>query len=488
MKRRRLPKLPILLAAVAILVTAPLLSALVAPMHVALADKGEGNGNGKGNGNSGNGNHGNGNNGNGNNGNGNSGNSGSDKSEGGGDGSDDHDAGGDGDDHGGDGSGDSDSGSDQDKADDGDAPTAPGGPAADDHHAGGPDRRVQNEIVVADASEGLTDFAQAQGFKVLRSESLDALGLAVTRLRAPDNLSAGQARDLIRNRFPDAIVDFNHLYEPQTSLSLPAPDYASKAVRWSPQLRDCQVGLRLGLIDTAVDWSLPILRGARKESASFVEEGIAVAPVDHGTGIATLLVGQQSFGLLPSAELYSAGIFAVDGAGQPVASATSFASALNWLLTNKVSTINVSLSGPPDRLMELAVKRARQRGAELVAAVGNDGMTDQARFPAAYAGVIGVTAVDQEGRVFDAANRGDFVALSAPGVALFIPEQTDGGGRLVSGTSFAAPYVTAALARYGNDPDRMFAAALDLGAPGTDPVFGHGLVQGPTSCAAAAKD
>jgi hypothetical protein len=486
MKRRRLPTLPVLLAAVAILVTAPLLSVLVTPLHVALADKGEGNDNGKGNGNSGNGNSGNGNS-------GGSGNSGSDKSDGGGDSegggndSDDHDSGSDGDDHGGDGS-DSGSDSDQDKADDGDAPTAPGGPAADDHHAGGPDRRVQNEIVVADATEGLTDFAQAQGFKVLRSESLDALGLAVTRLRAPDNLSAGQARDLIRNRFPDAIVDFNHLYEPQTSLSLPAPDYASKAVRWSPQLRDCQVGLRLGLIDTAVDWSLPILRGARKEAASFVEEGIAVAPVDHGTGIATLLVGQQGFGLLPGAELYSAGIFAVDGAGQPVASATSFASALNWLLTNKVSTINVSLSGPPDRLMELAVKRARQRGAELVAAVGNDGMTDQARFPAAYDGVIGVTAVDQDGRVFDAANRGDFVALSAPGVALFIPEQPDGSGRLVTGTSFAAPYVTAALARFGNDPDRMFAAALDLGAPGTDPVFGHGLVQGPTACAAAAKD
>jgi hypothetical protein len=160
------------------------------------------------------------------------------------------------------------------------------------------------------------------------------------------------------------------------------------------------------------------------------------------------------------------------------------------MLTNGVITINVSLSGPPDRLMELAVKRAQQRGAELVAAVGNDGETDVPRFPAAYAGVIGVTAVDQAGHVFTGANRGDFVALAAPGVDLFIPGQPSGAGasdRLVSGTSFAVPYVTAALASYGNDPNRMFADALDLGAPGPDPIFGRGLVQGPQVCVSAAS-
>jgi hypothetical protein len=272
-------------------------------------------------------------------------------------------------------------------------------------------------------------------------------------------------------------------------LSLPSADYADKAVRWSTGLRDCSVMARLGLIDTDVDWSLPILNGAHKEAANFLGDGMVPAPAQHGTGIATLLVGQKGFGLLPSASLYSAGIFGLDSAGAPVASATSFASALNWLLTNKVATINVSLSGPPDRLMELAVKRAQQKGAELVAAVGNDGTTDVPRFPAAYDGVIGVTAVDQAGHVFGGANRGNFVALSAPGVDLLIPGQPSAGGagdRLVTGTSFAVPYVTAALASYGNDPKRMYAGAVDLGAPGPDPIFGRGLVQGPNVCLSAA--
>jgi hypothetical protein len=203
-----------------------------------------------------------------------------------------------------------------------------------------------------------------------------------------------------------------------------------------------------------------------------------------------LLVGQDGFGLLPGAELYAAAIFGVDGEGAPIASATSFASALNWLLTNKVATINVSLSGPADRLMELAVRRAQQRGAELVAAVGNDGTTDVPRFPAAYSGVIGVTAIDQTRQVFDDANRGGFVALAAPGVNLLIPGQPSSAGasdRLVSGTSFAVPYVTAALASYGNNPARMFADAVDLGTPGPDPIFGRGLVQGPNVCIGTAS-
>jgi hypothetical protein len=477
MKRRQPTTLSVFMTAVAIVAAAALLSATVAPHNLAFAEKGgngkgnngngkgNGGGNGSGNGNSGNGNNGNENSGNGNNGNGNA--NGNNK------GSDDDGSSGNG-----------------DSSDDGGAPSGPNGATPNGRSAGGRDRIVRSEVVVTDASKGLAAFARAKGFQVVHTESLAALDLDVTRLRVPAGLSAEQARDLITREFPDSIVDFNHLYAPQTSLNLPAPDYAVKAVHWSAQLQDCGAVARLGLIDTAVDWSLPILNGAHSQAADFLEAGIAHAPLQHGTGIATLLVGQNGFGLLPGAELFSAGIFGLDGDGAPVASATSFASALNWLLTHKVATINVSLSGPPDRLMELAVKRAQQRGAELVAAVGNDGTTDLPRFPAAYSGVIGVTAVDQAGHVFTAANRGDFVALAAPGVNLFIPGQPTAEGasdRLVTGTSFAAPYVTAALASYGNNPAQMFADALDLGTPGPDPVFGRGLVQGPKACISAAS-
>ncbi len=64
------------------------------------------------------------------------------------------------------------------------------------------------------------------------------------------------------------------------------------------------------------------------------------------------------------------------------------------------------------------------------------------------------------------------------------------GGRLRSGTSYAAPFVSAALAlgmaRDGlsatDSRDRLFRCAADLGAPGRDPVFGHGMVASPSAC------
>jgi Subtilase family len=350
----------------------------------------------------------------------------------------------------------------------------------------GHDRAVRHELVVAEDAARLTKFAQARGFRILGSEKLGALGLDVTRLQAPEGVSADDAKAMIAAAFPKAVVDVNHLYRPQASLTLPATDYPMKAVHWLPTLQACGAALRLGLIDTAIVWSTPILEGVQGKAADFLDQGMRAAPPQHGTDIATLLVGQRGFGLMPSAALYSASIFGLDSDNRPVASATSFAAALNWLASNDVSTINVSLSGPPDRLMELAVARAQQLGLHLVAAVGNDGTTDVLRYPAAYPGVVGVTAVDQKGEALAASNRGSFVALAAPGVDIWIPAQPTGGDQLVTGTSFAAPYVTAALAAFGNDVGRMLAEARDLGAPGVDPIYGHGLVHAPANCAKTA--
>jgi subtilisin family serine protease len=235
------------------------------------------------------------------------------------------------------------------------------------------------------------------------------------------------------------------------------------------------------MIDSGVDWA-PVLAGAQGRSADFLDAADKASSRQHGTAVASLIVGQQDFGLLPRADLYASEIFGVDSDGMPLASATSFAAALNWLLVSKVAIVNVGLSGPPDRLMEIAVARAMERGMHLVAAVGNDGMADSPRYPAAYPGVIGVTAVDARGDALPRANRGASVMLAAPGVDLWIPGQPGNVDLLATGTSFAAPYVTAILAMDGNDPQAMLDRARDLGVPGPDPVFGRGMVQAPQAC------
>ncbi|MEL7173696.1 MAG: S8 family serine peptidase, partial [Pseudomonadota bacterium] len=120
-----------------------------------------------------------------------------------------------------------------------------------------------------------------------------------------------------------------------------------------------------------------------------------------------------------------------------------------------------------------------------VAAAGNGGPRSAPAFPAAYPEVLAVAAVDRRLRPYRKGNRGSYIDLAAPGVDVL----SAGGSatRTWSGTSFAVPYVAAALlrARALTKGDAAAAKRLlkegarDLGAPGRDEVFGHGLVQSP---------
>lgn len=125
-----------------------------------------------------------------------------------------------------------------------------------------------------------------------------------------------------------------------------------------------------------------------------------------------------------------------------------------------------------------------KRGHLLVAAVGNDGPGALPLYPAAYAGVVGVTGVNASRRVLPEAAQGPQVMWSAPGAEMAVA-RSGGGYGVARGTSFAAPLVAGLLAAELREPDvagaaaaveRLAAAAVDLGAPGRDPVYGRGLL------------
>jgi subtilisin family serine protease len=104
--------------------------------------------------------------------------------------------------------------------------------------------------------------------------------------------------------------------------------------------------------------------------------------------------------------------------------------------------------------------------------------------------VVAVTAIDRNERVYTRANQGDYIGFAAPGVELWTAASIS-GGRLRSGTSYAAPFVTAALAaRRAEHPGEplekslrvLEASAVDLGPEGPDPIFGNGLVRASFVC------
>jgi subtilisin family serine protease len=152
-----------------------------------------------------------------------------------------------------------------------------------------------------------------------------------------------------------------------------------------------------------------------------------------------------------------------------------------------VDVINMSLAGPPNRLLQQAISLLVERNQLITAAAGNAGPGAPPAYPAAWPGVLAVTAVDNQARIYRQANRGEYIDLAAPGVDIWAARPGTRGA-YYTGTSYATPYVSAALAVLRQRADGQGAGFLrrqlrdqarDLGAPGRDPLYGHGLLQLP---------
>jgi len=96
-------------------------------------------------------------------------------------------------------------------------------------------------------------------------------------------------------------------------------------------------------------------------------------------------------------------------------------------------------------VIERAIAATAARGLVLIAAAGNAGAKSPPLYPAANPNVIAVSATDQQDRLFTASNRGNYIALAAPGVDIFLPAP-DGKYQMTSGTSFSAAYVSGVAA------------------------------------------
>lgn len=264
-------------------------------------------------------------------------------------------------------------------------------------------------------------------------------------------------------------------------------------VGWPGNPLACGAGLRIGMTDTAIDPNHPALSSRAVHHRRFAPFGPdRRSPADHGTAVAALLVGDPSSGfagMLPAASLFAADVFHLDGGGLPQATLTDLVNGLDWLSGQDVLVINISMTGPPNRLLESAVRTLHERGIGIVAAAGNGGPTAAPAFPAAYERAVSVTAIDQDLRAYRLANRGDYIAFSSPGVGVWSAVE-NGAGRCRTGTSVAAALVSAAIAEVIGDRAGDLTSALqtlrrdvrDLGAPGRDPIFDWGLIQASPTC------
>lgn len=340
---------------------------------------------------------------------------------------------------------------------------------------------VRSEVVAIAPDAASLARAQAAGFRPVRESTLAPLDLRIVVLRAPDGMRVRSALRRLARIDPDGTYEYNHIY-----LGSGMPDDAPAATL-PTRPAQAAADFRVGLVDGGVDVSHPLLAGVAVEQWGCHGRG---HPEAHGTAVASLLAGDAS-GQALGGRLFAADIYCGEPTGGAV---TSLAEALAWLAGEKVAVINLSLVGPPNRLLESLVHAMQQRGHVLVAAVGNDGPAARPLYPAAYPGVVGVTAVDARNRLLPEAVRGDAVDFAAPGSELWAARP--GGGRgPVRGTSFAAPLVARLAAGEVGFPDdaanahvmqRLAGRARDLGSRGRDPRYGHGLLSAESRAAWAA--
>jgi hypothetical protein len=332
---------------------------------------------------------------------------------------------------------------------------------------------VRQEILLLSPTQAALQRALAMGFVISREQSIGPMNFHMTVLKAPAGLSTHKALLALREADPSGAYEYNHIYIGGGALSGASEIPAASPQQDAAEHSGMRVAVRVGLLDTGVDSTHPVFR---KSVMHYWGCGQRQFPAAHGTAVASLLTGRSD-----GAELYAADVYC----GAPTGGAVdALVAALGWLAQEKVPVINISLVGPKNTVLEHVISALIDNGFLIVAAVGNDGPAAPPLYPASYARVIGVTAVDARRRVLLEAARGPQVMFAAVGADLRAAD-TGHGYVAVRGTSFAAPIVAALLATRLTSPDASAAAAavdalaqsaIDLGPPGKDLTYGYGLV------------
>ena len=273
-------------------------------------------------------------------------------------------------------------------------------------------------------------------------------------------------------------------------------------------------GVKIGIIDSGVDYTHQDLDGVYTGGKDFVQKGRdtdgAMDVYGHGTHVAGTACAEDNglgvVGVAPECALYSLRVLDDRGIG----SWSATIAAMDWAVANGMQVVNLSLgsSGDPGTAVKAAFDNAEAAGLVIVAAGGNSGTPsgegNNVIYPAKYASVIAVAATNSSDTRPDWSSTGEEIEIAAPGVSVLSswndassphdpqPYILDGDYyKEGSGTSMSSPHVAGAAALVIaagitdtngngkiNDEVRSIlnSTADDIGATGKDTFYGYGLV------------
>jgi type VII secretion-associated serine protease mycosin len=225
-------------------------------------------------------------------------------------------------------------------------------------------------------------------------------------------------------------------------------------------------GVTVAVLDTGVDATHPDLTGQVLPGKDLIGFGAARGDktwANHGTAMAAIIAGHGHgpgrgdgvLGLAPEAKILPVRVILQEKDPKRDEARSKRGDALpqgiRWAVDHGADVINLSLgddsaTAAPVAAEADAIRYALGKGVVVIASAGNSGdKADRSSYPAAYPGVIAVTAVDSSGKHPDFSTHRWYAAVSAPGADIVLADPSrryyDG-----LGTSAACAYVSGAAA------------------------------------------
>jgi hypothetical protein len=251
---------------------------------------------------------------------------------------------------------------------------------------------------------------------------------------------------------------------------------------FAPQLRAEDLAMQIqaesiAVIDSGIR-NLPDLANRIDPGVDFVDAALPPqdeTAVQHGTTVARIAASMDATNRILPIRVLDAGGFTT---------AARLVQGLDYATASHAKVLNLSVGDPTNTwnpAIASSLRSAAGRGKLLVIAAGNEARRAPS-FPANMARFLGGTglavgALDRNGEIAEYSNRAGPAMnhyLLAPGFSSFSKH---------IGTSFAAPYVAGTAAAIFAQNPRLTAAqvseilrrtAIDMGAPGVDPIYGYG--------------
>lgn len=362
-----------------------------------------------------------------------------------------------------------------------------------------PAREIKRVLVLLPAANAGTvqTIATRYGLRVLRQIELTTLKevlvvFEITGSGTVDSMLPRLLADGVSDAYPEQLFSASAEYgDPYAALA-----YGPKRIG-APKLHQSATGKGslIAVIDTGMDQQHPELVDSIAEFQDLTGKGWSADL--HGTAIAGIIAakannGVGSYGVAPDVKILGLKACQPKQTGKLSAHCwtSTLVQALDLAIEKNAKIINMSLGGPPDKLLARYVRAAQQRDRLIIGAAGNGGPHAKPAFPAALEEVIAVTAIDALDRSYAQANVGNFIELAAPGVDI-ISVSPGPDYPSLSGTSMAAAHVAGAAALLMQlNPSlspqairqSMLGSVTDLGQAGPDDQFGSGVID---SCRAA---